>query len=101
MWGYVVTSLPILVLAAIPVYCLGSALSAYFVCQRTSKQHLVVGAKTAIVTFFLGIFMIGFTDFNIDLLILLFVCYLVGGVGGSYLALKKQLDRGKTISAAP
>jgi len=76
----------------IPLWFVAAGVSAYLVCMRTSKNHLVTGAKTAVFSIILGFFMVPtLQSLDFGVLGLVLVCYLVGSIGGSYFALRKQL----------
>jgi len=85
------------------LWFIAAGVSSYLVCMRTSKQHLLVGAKTAVASIALGVVMIP-TLQGLDLFILaqILVCYLIGSIGGAYYALREQIKRQKmAASAAP
>lgn len=78
----------------IPFWVVGSAAASYLVCTRTTKGHLVVGAKTAVASTIIGVLMIpAFTGAELDSVVPVLACYLVGGVSGAYLALRDRMRR--------
>lgn len=78
----------------IPFWVVGSAAASYLVCTRTTKGHLVVGAKTAVASTIMGVLMIpAFTGAEFDSVVPVLACYLVGGVSGAYLALRDRMRR--------
>jgi hypothetical protein len=62
-----------------------SGLSSYIVCRRTSRGHLGVGMRTSLSSWLFSVFiLISFAfDLDLNLLIILLVCYTIGGVGGA------------------
>ena len=103
LWGDLIAFQPLLVLTAIPVYCLAAGLASYFVCQRISGQHLSVGLRTAIADIGVGLLiMTGFSnDINLGLILILLVCYIFGGIGGAYLVLRGTIKGRNLSSLAP
>ena len=86
----------------IPLWFVAAGVSAYFVCMRTSKNHLVTGAKTAVFSIILGFFMVPtLQSLDFGVLGLVLVCYLVGSIGGSYFALRKQLKMKSKAAMKP
>jgi hypothetical protein len=80
----------------IPLWFIASGVSAYLVCMRTTRNHLVTGGKMAVLAIIMGFFMVP-TLQNVDLssLVLILVSYIVGSVGGAYYALRTQLKMKK------
>jgi uncharacterized membrane protein HdeD (DUF308 family) len=86
----------------IPLWFVAAGISAYLVCMRTSKNHLVTGAKTAVFSIILGFFMVPtLQSLDFGVLGLVLVCYLVGSIGGSYFALRKQLKMKSKAAMKP
>jgi len=86
----------------IPLWFVAAGVSAYLVCMRTSKNHLVTGAKTAVFSIILGFFMVPtLQSLDFGVLGLVLVCYLVGSIGGSYFALRKQLKMKSKAAMKP
>ena len=86
----------------IPLWFVAAGISAYLVCMRTSKNHLVTGAKTAVFSTILGFFMVPtLQSLDFGVLGLVLVCYLVGSIGGSYFALRKQLKMKSKAAMKP
>lgn len=87
----------------IPLWCLAAGISTYLVCMRTSKEHLLVGVKTAVGSIVTGFIMIPtIQDLELWVIALILVCFLIGSIGGAYYALREQLKRPKqTISVPP
>ena len=82
-------------LLAYPVYFLGALYPAFLVASRTDYAHLMVGLKSAFYGWlFSGVslwVLTGTTSFIF--LVLLLVCFLLGGFTGSYIALKRRIHR--------
>ncbi len=86
----------------IPLWFLAAGVPAYLVCMRTSKEHLIVGAKTAVVSIALGVVMIPtLQGLDLGTIALILLCFLIGSVGGAYYALREQIQRQKKAAAAP
>jgi hypothetical protein len=82
----------------IPIWCIAAGISAYFVCKRTTRNHRRVALITAIFSINLSIVMIPILkSLDIGLLIFTFVCFLIGSIGGAYIAERKQLNKSKII----
>ena len=45
-------------LTLIPLWCLSAGVATYLVCMRTTRQHLLTGAKTAAVSIILGVLIV-------------------------------------------
>ena len=86
----------------IPFWVLSSGIATYLVCMRTSTQHLLTGAKTAVVSIILGVIIVP-TLQGLDLgsILLLLVCFFIGSIGGAYYALRTQLRRKKHTESPP
>jgi hypothetical protein len=92
-----VTSLSGLLL---PFWVFGSAAASYLVSSRTTRGHLMVGVKTAVASTIVGILMIpAFTGAELDAVVPVLACYLVGGVLGAYLALRDRMRSLRAVSA--
>ena len=82
-------------LVAYPVYFLGALYPAYLLSSRAGYAHLLVGVKSSVYGWIFSGFSLwvltGTTSF-ISLLLLL-VCFILGGFTGSYMALKRQIRR--------
>ncbi len=86
----------------IPLWCLSAGIATYLVCMRTSKQHLITGAKTVVISIVIGVFMIPTLEgLELGSLILIIVCFIIGGIGGAYYALREQLKRKKQSAVPP
>jgi hypothetical protein len=86
----------------IPLWFVAAGLASYLVCMRTTKNHLVTGAKTAALSILLGFFMVPtMQSLDFGILGLVLVCYLVGSIGGAYYALREQLKRKKKAAMTP
>jgi hypothetical protein len=86
----------------IPLWCLSAGIASYLVCIRTTKEHLLTGAKTAVISMVLGVIMVpmlGGLDLGSILLIL--VCFFIGSIGGAYYALRRQLRMKKSPVTSP
>ena len=80
----------------IPFWVLSAGIATYLVCMRTSTQHLLTGAKTAVVSIILGVIMVPtLQGLNLGSILLLLVCFFIGSIGGAYYALREQLKRKK------
>jgi uncharacterized membrane protein YoaK (UPF0700 family) len=89
-------------LLSIPLWFFAAGVSAYLVCRRATKQHLIVGIKTAAVSIVLGVVMIPtFSTLEISQIITVLICYFVGSVVGAYYALKQQLRIEKPTTLTP
>ena len=86
----------------IPLWFVAAGVSTYLVCMRTTKNHLVTGAKTAVLSIILGFFMVPtMQSLDLGILGLVLVCYLVGSIGGAYYALNEQLKIKKKAATTP
>ncbi len=84
----------------IPLLLLAAGLATYLVCMRTTKNHLIEGGKTAVVSIALGFVMVPtMQGLELASIILILICYLIGSIGGAYWALRTQLKAKK--KAAP
>jgi len=91
----------ILQLLSYPIYIAAQGLASYLVVTRSNKTHLSVGIKTAIASWLFAIFFtISFNMKNqLGYAIIILVCFLIGGVGGAYIALNRRLKSDKENSA--
>ena len=82
-------------LLAYPVYFIGALYPAFLLSSRAGHAHLIVGLKSAIYGWLFSGFSLwvltGTTSFIY--LLLLLICFLLGGFSGSYLALKRQIRK--------
>ena len=86
----------------IPLWFVAAGVSAYLVCMRTTKNHLLTGAKTAVLSIVLGFFMVLMLQgLDLGILALVLVCYLIGSIGGAYYALREQLKMKKKAAMSP
>ncbi len=86
----------------IPLWCLSAGIATYLVCMRTSKQHLITGAKTAVISIVLGVVMVPtLQGLELGNILLLLICFFVGSIGGAYYALREQLKRKKQSAMPP
>jgi uncharacterized membrane protein HdeD (DUF308 family) len=85
----------------IPLWFAAAGVSTYLVCMRTTKNHLLTGAKTAILSIVLGFLMFPTLSLNLGILGLVLVCYLVGSIGGAYYALRAQLKLKRKAAIKP
>ncbi len=86
----------------IPLLLLSAAVATYLVCMRTTKNHLVTGAKTAVLSIFLGFIMVpAMQSLEVASLVLILGCYIAGSIGGAYLALREQIKRKKQAAISP
>jgi hypothetical protein len=60
---------------------MATARATYIVCLRTSKKHLLTGAKTAVFSIVIGIIMVPtLQGLDLDSILLLQVCFFVGSI---------------------
>jgi uncharacterized membrane protein HdeD (DUF308 family) len=86
----------------IPLWFAAAGVSTYLVCMRTTKNHLLTGAKTAVLSIILGFFMVPtLQSLDLGILGLVLVCYLLGSIGGAYYALKAQLKMKRKAAMTP
>ena len=93
---------PFFQLLLIPLWCFSAGVATYLVCMRTSKGHLLIGVKTAVLSVVFGVVIIPTLE-NLDLgqLLIVLVCFLVGAFGGAFYALRGQLKQPKKVPAPP
>jgi hypothetical protein len=86
----------------IPLWFLAAGISTYLVCMRTTKNHLLTGAKTAVLSIVTGFFMVPtLQSLEFGTLFMIFICYLIGSIGGAYYALREQLKRKPKVTISP
>jgi len=99
---YVAVYLSLIEFLLIPLWFLAAGVSAYLVCRRTTKQHLMVGIKTAVLSIVVGVVMLPtFGSLELPQIVMVLICYLVGSFGGAYYALKQQMRMEKPTNATP
>jgi cbb3-type cytochrome oxidase subunit 3 len=82
-------------LVAYPVYFIGALYPAYLLSSRAGYAHLMVGIKSA----FYGWLFSGFSLWVLTgtasfiFLLLLLICFILGGFSGAYVALKRQIRK--------
>lgn len=78
-----------------PILVVLSGISSYIVCMKTSKDHLNIGIRTALSSWLFSVLFFWIFAFELDLIFLLslLVSYIVGGLGGAYIALKETTQR--------
>jgi len=78
-----------------PVFITFSAVSAYFVCKRTTRGHLGVGVKTALSSWLVTVLLLLSFGLELDtnLIIILLVCFVFGGLAAAYLSLKARFKK--------
>ena len=78
-----------------PVFIAFSAVSAYLVCRRTTRGHLGVGVKTALSSWLVTVLLL--LSFGLEpdmnLIIILLVCFVLGGLAAAYIALKDRFRK--------
>jgi hypothetical protein len=93
IWLQLVNNIPnqIVFFIYAPVLVVLSGISSYIVCMKTSRDHLIIGVRTALSSWLFSVlFLLTFAfDFDLSFLLTLLVCYIVGGLGSAYIALKK------------
>lgn len=86
----------------IPLWVVSAAVATYLVCMRTTSNHLVTGAKTAVVSIAIGFIMVPvMQSLDWGSIALILICYLAGSIGGAYYALKTQLKAKKKAAMTP
>jgi len=86
----------------IPLWFVAAGVSAYLVCMRTTKNHLVTGAKMAVLAIILGFFMVPtLQGLELGILAWILICYIIGSIGGAYYALRMQLNMKKKAAKSP
>jgi len=86
----------------LPLWCLAAGVSTYLVCMRTSTKHLITGAKTAVLSIIIGFIMVPvLQNFDLGILAIILICYLVGSIGGAYYSLREQLKLKKKATMSP
>ena len=99
VWGWlqIINSIPNQIAFYIhaPILAVLSSISSYIVCIKTSKDHLNVGVRTALSSWLFSVlfFLIFAFEFDLNFLLILLVSYMVGALGGAYIALKEAAQR--------
>ena len=92
-WNLLMEIAPPLSIATIPIYILCGAFPTYLICQRTTKEHLLIGLKCAIffglITNFL-MYLWRPNDFNNLFILSIIITFLAGCLGSSFLSMKQQ-----------
>jgi len=78
-----------------PVFIAASAVSAYLVCKRTTRGHLGVGVKTALSSWLVTVLiLLSFgLELDMNLIIILLICFVLGGLAAAYIALKDRFRK--------
>ncbi len=91
------SKLPLMLLADVSfiIYLLAGGVSAYLVCMRASRRHLIVSLKVSFLSWLLSILFILSMALKplIGSIIIFLLCLHAGGVAGGYFALKRRLRR--------
>lgn len=92
-WQVILSFLPGLEILSILIFLAVGFVTSWLVLKRASKQHLKVGAIAGVASWIITIFMMfGLQEGpNSLLIIVLFGCFLVGGLGAAYYSLKQQI----------
>lgn len=92
-WPQVVSIIPALAWLSMLVYIMSGIVSSYFVCSKASRSHLMAGMKNAVVSWiFSMVLLITIIETpSIGFALTLLISLIIGGVMGSYLALKRTL----------
>jgi hypothetical protein len=92
-WQVILSFLPSLEILSILIFLAIGFVTSWLVLKRTSKQHLKVGVIAGGASWIITIFMMfGLQEGpNSLLIIVLFGCFLVGGLGAAYYSLKQQI----------
>jgi predicted membrane channel-forming protein YqfA (hemolysin III family) len=86
----------------LPLWVVSAAVATYLVCMRATSNHLVTGAKTALVSILIGFVMVPvMQSLDFASIALILICYLIGSIGGAYYALREQLKRKKQAATPP
>jgi len=83
------------ILMAYPVYYFGALYPAFLLATRSKQAHLAVGIRHAILAWIFSGFSLWVLTGTTSLifLILLLLCFLLGSLTGSYIALKRQIKK--------
>lgn len=83
------------ILMAYPVYYFGALYPAFLLATRSKQAHLAVGIRHAILAWIFSGFSLWVLTGTTSLifLILLLLCFLLGSLTGSYMALKRQIKK--------
>ena len=78
-----------------PVFIAASAVSTYLVCKRTTRGHLAVGVKTALSSWLVTVLiLLSFgLELDISLILILLVCFVLGGLVAAYITLKDRFRK--------
>jgi peptidoglycan/LPS O-acetylase OafA/YrhL len=81
------------------VFVAGGAVASYLVCKRAGSNHLFVGLKVVgLAWIFSAVFMPATSEASINLALVMLVCFVIGGLSGTYLARRMSLrGRGAQI----
>ena len=92
-WLVILSFLQELEMLSILIFLAVGFVTSWLVLKRASKQYLKVGAIAGVASWVITIFMmLGLQDGpNSLLIIVLFGCFLVGGLGAAYYSLKQQI----------
>jgi len=92
-WQVILAYMPDAAALSVVAYVLAGFAPSWFICRRTSKQHLLVGAKAAVAAWVITLFMLFSlaSELSLTFVSVLLVCYLIGSLAASYLSLKKQI----------
>lgn len=92
VWLQLVHYIPnqIILFVYVPMLVVLSGISTYIVCMKTSKDHINIGIRTALSSWLISVlfFLTVSFYFDLNILLILLICYVVGGLGGAYIALK-------------
>ncbi|MCX6642898.1 MAG: hypothetical protein NTV15_05865 [Candidatus Bathyarchaeota archaeon] len=102
-WQVILSFLPGLEILSILIFLAVGFVTSWLVLKRASKQHLKVGAIAGVASWVITIFMMfGLQEGpNSLLIIVLFGCFLVGGLGAAYYSLKQQIKEKAKVNDAP
>ena len=92
-WQVILSFLPELEILSILIFLAVGFVTSWLVLKRASKQHLKVGTIAGVTSWVITIFMMfGLQEGpNSLLIIVLFGCFFVGGLGAAYYSLKQQI----------
>ena len=91
-WQIILSFMPELKILSILIFCAVGFVVSWFVVNRTSKQHLKVGAIAGVVSWVITVLMmLGRTEDSNLFFIIIFCCFLVGGLGAAYYSLRQKL----------
>lgn len=76
------------------IYLSGGTLASYLVCRRSASRSVVTGLKLSVAAWLFSLVMApSIVDLSAGLVLSLLMCFLAGGVVGSYLALRRKLSQ--------